>query len=180
MGGLTCLVSFEESSALLRELAGVEVSVSQVQRGAEALGKEIADDERACVERMGEAAPTMYLGMDGTGVPMRPPEVAGRPGKQPDGSPKTREAKVVTVWTAESRDTQPATIRSRRAGAAGSHAPRLRRGTQMRSPGRSLRLDLEHRRRTLSSGDSDSGSVPCQRGFAPNRSIHLWHHQPRG
>ena len=43
-------------------------------------------------------------GMDGTGVPMRPAEVADRVGKQPDGSAKTREAKVVTVWTAESRD----------------------------------------------------------------------------
>src|SRR5258707_946305 len=98
------LVSFEESSALLHELAGVEVSVSQVQRAAEALGAEIAADERAAVERMGEVAPTMYLGMDGTGVPMRPSEVAGRAGKQPDGSAKTREAKLVTVWTAESRD----------------------------------------------------------------------------
>lgn len=98
------LVSFEESSTLLHELAGVEVSISQVQRAAEALGTEIAADERACVERMGEVAPTMYLGMDGTGVPMRPSEVAGRAGKQSDGSAKTREAKVVTVWTAESRD----------------------------------------------------------------------------
>ena len=98
------LVSFEESSAWLHELAGVEVSVSQVQRAAEALGAEIAADERVAVERMGEVAPTMYLGMDGTGVPMRPSEVAGRAGKQPDGSAKTREAKLVTVGTAESRD----------------------------------------------------------------------------
>jgi hypothetical protein len=30
--------------------------------------------------------------------------VAGRAGKQADGSAKTREAKVVTVWSAESRD----------------------------------------------------------------------------
>jgi hypothetical protein len=44
------------------------------------------------MDRMGEVAPTMYLGMDGTGVPMRPSEVAGRAGKQPDGSAKTREA----------------------------------------------------------------------------------------
>jgi hypothetical protein len=103
-GSTAALVSFEESSTLLHELAGVEVSVSQVQRAAEALGAEIATDERVCVERMGQPAPTVYLGMDGTGVPMRPSEVAGRPGKQPDGSAKTREAKVVTVWTAESRD----------------------------------------------------------------------------
>ena len=103
-GSTAALVSFEESSALLHELAGVEVSVSQVQRAAEALGAEIAADERVCVERMGQVAPTMYLGMDGTGVPMRRSEVAGRAGKQPDGSARTREAKVVTVWTAESRD----------------------------------------------------------------------------
>lgn len=103
-GSTAALVSFEESSALLRELAGVEVSPKQVERAAEALGAEVADDEHRCVERMGEVAPTMYLGMDGTGVPMRSAEVAGRAGKQPDGSAKTREAKVVTVWSAESRD----------------------------------------------------------------------------
>ena len=38
------LVSFEESGALLHELAGVEVSVKQVERAAEALGAEIAVD----------------------------------------------------------------------------------------------------------------------------------------
>ncbi len=96
---------------MLHELAGVEVSVSQVQRAAEALGAEIIADERACVDRMGEVAPTMYLGMDGTGVPMRPAEVAGRAGKQSDGSAKTREAKVVTVWTAESRDEEGKPVR---------------------------------------------------------------------
>jgi hypothetical protein len=46
----------------------------------------------------------MYLGMDGTGVPVRKQELANRPGKQPDGSAKTREVKLVTVWTAETHD----------------------------------------------------------------------------
>src|SRR5260370_33336949 len=102
MAGSTAeLVSFEESSALLHELAGVEVSAKQVERAAEALGAEIAADEKRCVEKMGEVAPTMYLGMDGTGVPMRASEVAGRPRKQPDGSATTREAKLVSMWTAE-------------------------------------------------------------------------------
>jgi hypothetical protein len=82
-----------------------------VERAAEALGTEIADDERSCVEKMGEVAPTMCLGMDGTGVPMRAVEVAGRAGKQPDGSAKTREAKVVTVWTAESRNEEGTPMR---------------------------------------------------------------------
>ena len=48
----------------------------------------------------------MYLRLDGTGVPVRPAEVDGRRGKQPDGSAKTREVKLVTVWTAEGRDPQ--------------------------------------------------------------------------
>ena len=40
----------------------------------------------------------------GTGVPVRPSEVDGRRGKQPDGSARTREVKLVTVWTAQTRD----------------------------------------------------------------------------
>ena len=39
----------------------------------------------------------MYLGLDGTGVPVRPAEVEGRRGKQPDGSAKTREVKLATL-----------------------------------------------------------------------------------
>ena len=76
------LLSFQESSGLLQELAGVEVSVKQVERAAETLGAEITVDEHRQVEKIGEVAPTMYLGMDGTGVPMRTQEIAGRAGKQ--------------------------------------------------------------------------------------------------
>jgi hypothetical protein len=105
------LVSFEESGGLLQELAGVNVSAKQVERAAEALGAEIAVDEHQQVEKMSEGAPTMYLGMDGTGVPMRAQEVADRAGKQADGSAKTREAKIVTIWTAESRDKEGKPVR---------------------------------------------------------------------
>jgi hypothetical protein len=105
------LLSFEESRGLLRELAGVEVSARQVERAAEALGGEIAVDEHPHVERIGEMAPTLYLGMDGTGVPMRAEEVVDRAGKQADGSAKTREAKLVTIWTAESRDAEGRPVR---------------------------------------------------------------------
>lgn len=105
------LLSFEESSGLLHELAGVEVSTKQVERAAEALGAEIAADERQHGERTDEMAPTMYLGMDGTGVPMRAEEIAERAGKQADGSAKTREAKLVTIWTAESRDAEGIPVR---------------------------------------------------------------------
>lgn len=82
-----------------------------MERAAESLGTEIAAEEQERVEKIGEATPTMYLGMDGTGVPMRPEEVAHRAGKQADGFAKTREAKLVTVWTAESRDEEGKPVR---------------------------------------------------------------------
>lgn len=107
------LVSFEEGSELLRELAGVQVPTKQVERVAEALGAEMAEDERRCAEplRFEPLPPTLYLGIDGTGVPMCPSELAGRVGQQPDGSARTREAKLCTVWSAESRDAEGNPVR---------------------------------------------------------------------
>jgi hypothetical protein len=75
------------------------------------VGAEIAVDEHQHVQPMGEVAPTVYLGMDGTGVPMRAEEVADRAGKPVDGSAKTGEAKLVTIWTAESRDEEGQPVR---------------------------------------------------------------------
>jgi hypothetical protein len=111
VGLAAAMVSFEESSELMRELGGVPVDAKQVERTAEALGREIAQDERVVVDPSPPTAPTMYLGMDGTGVPMRASELAGREGKQPDGSAKTREGKLVTVWTAEARDDDGTPVR---------------------------------------------------------------------
>jgi hypothetical protein len=107
VGLVGAMVSFDEGHELLHELGGVDVSTKDVERGAEALGREIADDERRAVESPPAdepTAPTLYLGMDGTGVPMRACEVEGRAGKQPDGTSKTREVKLVTIWSAEGRD----------------------------------------------------------------------------
>ena len=104
VGAVGALVSFQEGSALLRELAGVTVDPKHVERAAEALGRAIAVDERGVVEAAPAAdAPTLYLGLDGTGIPMRASELSGGAGKQPDGSAKTREAKLCTVWSAEGR-----------------------------------------------------------------------------
>jgi hypothetical protein len=67
----------------------------------------VADDERRVVEPppADEAvAPTLYLGMAGTGVPVRKQEFLDCAGKQPDGSAKTREVKLCTVWSADGRD----------------------------------------------------------------------------
>jgi hypothetical protein len=114
VGMVGAMVSFEEGHELLHELAGVEVSTKEVEREAEALGREVAQDERRVVEippEHAEVAPTLYLGLDGTGVPMRASELEGREGKQSDGSSKTREVKLVTVWSAEGRDEEGTPVR---------------------------------------------------------------------
>ena len=114
VGLVGAMVSFEEGHELLHELAGVNVPTKHVERAAEALGREIAVDEKLVVEppRANEPlAPTLYLGMDGTGVPVRKEELVDRPGKQPDGSAKTREVKLVTIWSAEGRDKKGTPVR---------------------------------------------------------------------
>ena len=57
-------VSFAKTSELLAVLAGVAVETRQVERCAEALGREVAADERAVTEQTAPApAPTLYLGI---------------------------------------------------------------------------------------------------------------------
>jgi hypothetical protein len=114
VGRVGAMVSFEEGHELLQELAGVDVPSKHVERAAEALGREIAEDEKQVVEPPAAnepLAPTLYLGMDGTGVPVRKEELANCSGKQPDGSAKTREVKLVTIWSAEGRDEEGTPVR---------------------------------------------------------------------
>jgi hypothetical protein len=112
-GNVGALVSFKEGSELLDELAGLAVDAKQVERTAEALGKEIAEDERVHSEPLDALSlpQTLYLGMDGTGIPLRAEELVGRSGKQADGSAKTGEVKLCTIWSAESRDEEGMPIR---------------------------------------------------------------------
>jgi hypothetical protein len=96
--------SFLEGSKLLSELAGIDVTDKCVERTAKKLGEAIASDEVTCIDEKPNPSNTMYAGVDGTGIPMRPTELADRAGMQPDGTAKTREVKQCVVWTADSRD----------------------------------------------------------------------------
>ena len=115
IGSVGALVSFEQGSELLGELAGVRLDAKRVERSAEALGAEMADDEQHTVQvaPTDELADTLYLGMDGTGVPMRASELEGRAGKQPDGTAKTREVKLCAIWSAAGRDANGLPVRDR-------------------------------------------------------------------
>lgn len=113
IGTVGAMVSFAEGSQLLAELAGITVNAKQVERAAEALGAEIAADEKLDVAPVDQhpLPRTLYLGVDGTGIPMRAAELQGRTGKQTDGSAKTREVKLCTVWSAEARDPRGRPVR---------------------------------------------------------------------
>ncbi len=73
----------------------------------------MAEDERQQVEpeRSQPDASTLYAGLDGSGIPMRPAELLDHPGKGPDGSAPTREVKLCVIWTADGCDDEGHPIR---------------------------------------------------------------------
>jgi len=105
------MVSFQEGSELLKELASVAVDAKQVERTAEALGEEIATNEHHHSEPLVTLPPakTLYLGIDGTGIPLRAEELRGA--WENRGWRKNREVKLCTVWSAESCDDEVIPIR---------------------------------------------------------------------
>ena len=113
LGSVAAEVSFETSSGLLWDLAGLRLDPKQVERIAERLGVEMAEDERQDTTPFadGDLPSTLYLGIDGSGIPVRPEELVGRAGQQADGKAKTREGKLVILWSAESRDEEGFPVR---------------------------------------------------------------------
>lgn len=100
---------FAQARRDLAELAGIELTAKRVERSAEADGSLV----RAGVEReasavlaghlvpFGEPGPleTLYVALDGTGVPTVPADTAGRRGKAADGRARTREVKLGCLFT---------------------------------------------------------------------------------
>ena len=96
--------SYAEASRKLGNLAGVRVPKSTLQRHGARIGQEMLEFERTDVGERKPPARRVLVGIDGTGVPMVAGEVEGVPGKQEDGAAKTREAKAIVRYTAESRN----------------------------------------------------------------------------
>jgi len=105
--------AFELARQDLAELAGVVVPTKAVERVSEAVG--VAAEAANQVERAAlltgqglprAAASRLYVEMDGTGVPAVPHDIQGRAGKAPDGTAKTREAKLGCVFTQTSFDAE--------------------------------------------------------------------------
>ena len=111
--------TFKDGRDDLRIYAGLEVSAKDVERVAERIGQEMdawgeEERERILAEDGREPEkdiPLLYISYDGTGIPMRREELIGVKGKQPDGSAKTREAKLGCVFTQTATDEEGRPVR---------------------------------------------------------------------
>lgn len=106
--------SYQKAENHLQETGGISISARQIQRLAQQVGAAAQtwqEREALTPEPGAKAAPIMYVGGDGSGVPMRPEELEGRAGKQPDGGSKTRMAYLGCVFTQHKRDEKGHPIR---------------------------------------------------------------------
>jgi hypothetical protein len=95
----------------IKEMAGIEVDPKAIERIAHQLGEQVEEFYQEEGSRLlsGKIVPlrsvrTMYICMDGTGVPMVKAETANRKGKGEQGQAKTREAKLGCVFTQSTVD----------------------------------------------------------------------------
>lgn len=112
---------FQEVAQDLKELAGIRLSRKDAERLAEAIGADVEKRDFRERERTRFQQPppldtpktieTLYIEMDGTGVPMVRRELHGRKGKQKDGSSKTREVKLGCVFTQTGLDKEGRPVR---------------------------------------------------------------------
>lgn len=105
--------SFDGGRQPLELLAGLTVTTKAVERVAEAIGADVEACEQESMRRAhqlplpvvaGPKIPTLYIEMDGTGVPVVPSETEGRSGKVDGQPPHTREAKLGCVFTQTTTD----------------------------------------------------------------------------
>ena len=96
--------SYQKAELHLAETGGIHVPARQIQRLVQQVGAAAQKWQEREALPGGSAVPIMYVSADGTGVPMRKAELAGRKGKQPDGSAKTRQAYLGCVFTQHQTD----------------------------------------------------------------------------
>jgi hypothetical protein len=112
--------SFEKGREQLHLLAGLDVTSKAVQRQAEAIGSDIEAREQSEMRRAKQLelpevctpdVSTLYIEMDGTGVPVVRAETEGRKGKNVGEPARTREVKLGCVFTQTSSDDEGRPVR---------------------------------------------------------------------
>ncbi len=103
--------SYQKAEQHLAETGGIHMGARQIQRMVQRVGAAAQAWQEREAKPGGSAVPIMYVSADGTGVPMRQEDLAGRAGKQPDGSAKTRMAYLGCVFTQHRTDEQGHPVR---------------------------------------------------------------------
>jgi len=102
---------YESASEDLLAQAGVRLEGRQIQRLVNLIAPAVAAQLQQGANASAAAIPILYVEVDGTGVPMVAKELAGRAGKQADGSAKTREVKLGAVFTQAKTDEEGLPVR---------------------------------------------------------------------
>ena len=95
----------------MSELAGLSVNAKAIERICGELGREAGEVNGGLPWDGKTEDATMYISMDGTGVPVVKSETEGRKGKGVNGEAKTREAKLGCVFTQTEVDEEGRPIR---------------------------------------------------------------------
>jgi hypothetical protein len=106
--------SYAQAEEHLKETGGIHISARQIQRLVQQVGAaaQTWQEREALTPLPGtQPVPILYVSGDATGVPMRKEELAGRKGKQPDGSAKTRSAYLGCVFTQHKTDEKGRPVR---------------------------------------------------------------------
>lgn len=141
---------FESGSEDLRVYGGLMIQGRQIHRLMQTIGPAVQRAmDAAPVQPPDKSIPVLYVEVDGTGAPMVPAALAGRKGKQPDGTAKTREVKLGCVFTQQGTDSEGHPVRDPDSTTylcgletAGDFGTRLRREARVRGLGRSERVVL--------------------------------------
>lgn len=92
--------SFDQAEEAIRRLGALQIPGRQIQR---VLNEQAPKAEQWMKKRQADPLanpiPILNIQADMTGIPMRPEELEGIRGKQPDGSAKTRQIKLGCVFT---------------------------------------------------------------------------------
>jgi hypothetical protein len=95
---------YQKAERHLAETGAIHVSARQIQRVVQRVGQHAQHWQERQAQPGRCNAPVLYVSADGTGLPMRQQELAGRKGKQPDGSAKTRQVYLGCVFTQHHTD----------------------------------------------------------------------------
>jgi hypothetical protein len=107
----SCSVSYEKAAADLLTYGGIDLCGRNFGRFVGEVTPILVQAQASQAPSQGAPIDVLYVSEDGTGVPLRRAELIGVKGKQPDGTARTREAKLGCVFTQTMTDKEGERLR---------------------------------------------------------------------